>query len=775
MTHAHPPPAALGAALLFVGACYSPPPLQELAPGPAVVQVEVVARLPVPAHGPTDLRALPDGDILVLDGDHGRLWRLPGAGGDPTATALPPGAATRLAADGDQTWLVGPGAPLRRLGPDLGVVVEVDLGDAAEGLISVAAAGGALRLGDRRGRIWTATPEGELGRGAAPPPANDAAGAAIVDLVPSGDGWLAVDAEGARVLELDAAGRFTGSLGRYGRWAGTLAHPKSALALGEGDVLIADSDLDALQVFSQQGGGLLGLLATADGPLRPAHPVSVRAGRTPDEVLVLDADPAGASVLVLRFGEHARETARETAGVRRLRTRLDDGRQTASAGTCAQCHDGLVRGGQSALDPSLRHHPRDTQVADLLPEGVEVDGVAEDGTLDCGTCHTPHGGGEAFLRRDRAGDALCTGCHTEDAHSRADTAAGGGHKTGAALRDALAARDSADAGGCLACHAPHAAEGEPLLRALDGEQACGTCHADKAETAGSHPRQGALPPTRAAAPTDAHGQVTCRTCHALTDGHGPALLRTPEAQLCTTCHDGVAHGGRGGPACLDCHAAHDAPPGEALLATRPHAGAGDARGCLSCHGDDAHPPGQAGHPVATATGADGQALDCASCHGPHAPAPTGTCADCHETQASAGGHGTATCADCHPAHEAAPTGAGGANPASAPCLACHGPGGGSGGATALTSWTHPTPLFEESAPGWPAAQGLTFFDDNGAPVPPGTEGALACASCHETHGGGIDHLRKDGWKPVCASCHGAESLLLYRGFHADRTDTGPRP
>ncbi len=719
--------------LAALAGCYSPPPLQPLAPGLATVSVEVVARLPVPAHGATDVRALADGDVLVLQDT--RLWRLDRDGADLVAVDLAFGPATRMAPAGEGTWLVGPDAPLRRVGEDGAILEKVD----GDGALAIGVAGGRLRFTDREGHTWA--PDA-----AAVPlhAAHDAASVALVDLAPRPGGWFAVDAAGARVLLLDDAGAVTRSIGRFGTWAGALAHPKSALSLDADTVLVGDTDLDALQAFDAGDGRLVGLLATSDGPLRPDHPIAVRPGHAPDEVLVLDAAPTDPAVLVVRLPGAALAAARETSTTRRLRTVLREGHDPDAPSTCIQCHDGLVRDGRAALDPGRAHHPRDVRL-----EGLAIDGLSADGTMDCGTCHTPHAGGDAFLRRDRAEDGLCGACHSEDPHS-SGVSGEGAHPSGAALRQALAARGEAG-GDCLTCHTPHAAVADPLLRSLDGEAACSGCHADRAVTVGSHPRAGAHPRVGATAPVDAHGQVTCRSCHTLTDGVGPALLRSRDGG-CVSCHDAVAHGRR---ACLDCHAVHDAQAPDALLATHP--ASGDARGCSDCH---AGPGQEAGHPVASARP---DPLDCETCHAAHAPAPSKTCAQCHEEQGAAGGHGRATCLDCHPAHTAGPADR---PPGPEQCLACHGP---SGAATLLATWTHPTPLFEDSAPGWPAAQGLTFYDDHGAPVAAGQPGALTCASCHTTHGPeGRDHLRRDGWKPVCASCHGAEALLLYRGFHEAR-------
>jgi hypothetical protein len=59
-------------------------------------------------------------------------------------------------------------------------------------------------------------------------------------------------------------------------------------------------------------------------------------------------------------------------------------------------------------------------------------------------------------------------------------------------------------------------------------------------------------------------------------------------------------------------------------------------------------------------------------------------------------------------------------------------------------------------------------------VPAGESGALACATCHWTHGpeGAVDSLRRRGWEFPCASCHGDDALPLYRYFHQPERRAG---
>jgi hypothetical protein len=127
-----------------------------------------------------------------------------------------------------------------------------------------------------------------------------------------------------------------------------------------------------------------------------------------------------------------------------------------------------------------------------------------------------------------------------------------------------------------------------------------------------------------------------------------------------------------------------------------------------------------------------------------------------------------TCLSCHPPH----AGKGYAQPAygqvnrrSRPCLACHVDERSS--APQVYGYEHPLHVFDAEGGRWGALTGLPLFDEHGRVVADGESGALTCNSCHSNHGpdAGPEHLRRPGWQKACASCHGADSLALYRYFH----------
>lgn len=169
--------------------------------------------------------------------------------------------------------------------------------------------------------------------------------------------------------------------------------------------------------------------------------------------------------------------------------------------------------------------------------------------------------------------------------------------------------------------------------------------------------------------------------------------------------------------------------------------------------------GSVGHPV----GRGG--VQCTSCHDPHAPdADPPACATCHD-DADRGGHGAVTCAECHRPHEAPRLATAATDPAARRCLACH---QGGGDAPQLARWSHPADVFTPEGGRWTPLAGIALFDTEGRAVGNDENGALSCASCHETHRSGLDHLRKPGVVEACAACHGDDARELYLWFHRNR-------
>ncbi len=812
-----------------VGCGLLAPSLDPLVETPRVVEVTEAWTVPTEGLLPTDLEALPDGGFAVLDGYHERLFLFDG---DRRQAGILEGAGSwsqvvRMApATGGGWWLAA---------PEEGAVLQVGATGAVERLLPVAGetpdavpvavreVAGHLAVGLRTGGIRTVDPETGAVLTTRETDVDGLAFGSISDLVVAPDGGLhAADALGHKVHLLSPEGAPTSWFGRLGYWIGYLSKPKG-LALGpEGTVLVADTALGAVQLFTAEGAPL-GVLAGPDGiALRFEHPIAVEPlGSTGETFAVLDAGTA--TVHGLTLTSEALAEAQASVDLRHLRHPLADP-HAAGAGLggalCLECHDGTVNDDRHVWDATLSHHPYDIVPDRELPAFFPL----EDGRLVCGSCHSPHGlstleevqgvegeegtghlirhasPGDLFTRVGRERSELCLSCHEDAAHETLLESLGlegtRGHPVGSALVEALGAREAEPGpaglpagidGGCLSCHATHGAEGPGLLSAaaVEGE-ACLSCHPDQARAGLNHPlgaEVAAHVPARAheVLPIGRRGH-TCGTCHDLVEGRGTALVRAPGGStgaLCASCHDpaylrgphGRVHGAQD-LSCLGCHDLHGAPT---LLSTLSAAGPGDPQGCMDCHrpegvaGASGVHPGVHGHPVAL------EGLECSSCHpsAHHPDRDLATCGSCHEVEHEAegrGGHGGLECAACHPVHTESPPDPAYAdvNPRSARCLSCHAPGE-AGARREVEAWDHPTPVFLPDGTRWTPLGHLPLFDAEGEALPPGENGDLTCSSCHLTHGPHdaqpADKLRRPGWREACASCHGQEALVLYRYFH----------
>lgn len=763
----------------------------------------LLGELPLGSGRPVRLAAAEDGGAWAVD-----------PGGDGDAPAL-----LHLGRDGAVDRLL-PFAPPDE--PDAAPVAAVDTG--AE-----------LVVADRAGHLhWIDATTGEARR-RVDLTTGDTPLTFAADLGRDGDGLYVVDPLGARVARLAADGSPRSGFGRFGVWAGRLFQPKAAAPVGEG-WLVVDSALGAVQAFDREG-ELVGLLGDGAEVLRVGHPIAVRAlPGSADTFAVLDARPARLDVVRLSgplpaapdtpFLRYALlDPRKDPGGVQGEGcVGCHDGlvRDDREAWDPARAHHPVGVKPERAL-PSFFPLDDEGKIACTTchsPHGVVDADDARAQDASARPVLVRHASeGDPFLRLTGGDDALCVACHEGVGHVGAAgrmEGTGDGHPTGSALLAALERRggdaEEALAGTCLGCHAPHGATGPSLTRSPVDGKLCVGCHTDKGVGARNHPlgrSVGAdVPPARASAHLTLarDGGPACLTCHDLVEGGGRALLRSPEdgGVLCLACHSdrqAVAEGPhavvgpRGGPACLGCHDPHGADREAHLLTTVAGARAGDPSGCTTCHGPDhAVAPGVAGHPVDGRALADGSALTCQSCHDPHGPAPArlaggtaqgpSTCLACHSEQAhakEAGGHGSAQCLDCHPAHEPVALARGETNPASRRCLACHAPGAG-GDAPRVAAWEHPAPMFTPDGARWTPLAGLPLFSEAGVEVPAGQNGDLTCQSCHVVHGpdtkaegGTTDHLRRaTGWQEACASCHGADALVLYRYVHRpDRRKEAP--
>lgn len=681
--------------LLLLSACERPG-LPELSDGPHRVTAQVLWTVELDAHQPTDVLSTPDGGLWVLDSYDQQIQRF-----DARQQPLPPlslpswtrPSRLAVAAQGG-AWLADPLGNLVRIDAQGDLQAPLDLASLGEGAAPVAALEhqGRLFVADRHGGVDVIdATTGALLRSVD----QDADGRPVrlvTDLLigPTGE-VLLIDTLRTAVHVLGEEG-VTSSWGHFGMWAGALMKPKSAALAPEGTVLVADTALDVLQLFDDQGHAI-GMVATADGQvLRPGHPIAVDAVGV-DEFLVLDASVPSVTRLRIPAEEirAATERSRTTHALRHpLREDQGQGVAGAQGDTCLQCHDGLVLDDRQVWQDDLDHHPVDVVPDYEVPAFFPLD---DQGRLRCTTCHSPHGASSAtdaaavadeegrlatarhwsddefFTRLERGDSALCEACHTDAAHDDAIDRlglSGSTHPVGSALEDALAKR-AAEQGsplddvqkGCLGCHSPHAAEGKALLRAAGDGKGCIACHEGHADSRRSHPvgAAGDRPRVREASqiPVDREGQVDCSSCHQLVGGSADQLLRSPAdgGDLCVACHDervkmlsgphGRVPGAHGTP-CLGCHDVHDE-PSDALLTTMV-GGPADPNGCLDCHGRGkkhavrGQSPGERGHPV------DGKLHD----SGDSGTKDSGT----KDSGSKDSGQQPLTCASCHDAHRPEP-------------------------------------------------------------------------------------------------------------------------
>lgn len=776
------------------------------------VPVREIASVPLDSVVPTDLLVRSDGTVLVLDGYRGRILAF-GADG---AARGPWGAGglgrpTRIseAADGG-VWAALPG-----LDRDPGLILHLDGDgrmdravaprDAAGPLhpVDVLESGGSLVIADRAGGVrWIDPIAGTVTRALDEVAGEDLR--RVVDLAASGDDLFAADTLAPRIIAVPKAGDMHG-FGRTGLAVGRLARP-TAVAPLPGGLLVSDSVLGAIQAFDL-GGDVIGALAGPDGPVKLGHPTAVRtAGSAPIHVAVLEGDPARLHL----FEMDPLPAAPPPALVRTTLVPVEPDPAGKDGASCLQCHDGLVLDSREVWDPARKHHPVGVVPKEKLPDIFDLD---DQGRMVCSTCHSPHGVADApekdaptlrhqsptspFQRLAKDADRLCVACHAGDEH--ADMGASTlstvqGHPTGPALVSALTKRgDDPTKATCLSCHAMHGATGEHAMRDPGDGATCLGCHESVGEAGNNHvlgrvPGKDLLATGRGEhVALAADGGIGCLTCHDVQGDANHQLLRQlPNgAAVCLDCHAarkdlaGSPHARlekAGTPTCVACHDLHGGSREERFLTA---GGPGDPGGCLSCHGaGEAHAPksgkpGVLGHPVTGGQIAGKEGATCLSCHDAHEaslPEPA-TCESCHAEQADAahrGGHGSATCLDCHPAHHEPATVAG-ANPASARCLACHGPKG-APNTPKIASWEHPAPMFLPDGTRWTPLGGLVLFDADGSPKAPNENGELTCQTCHLVHGpsdAADDHLRRagDGWKQACSSCHGDDALAYYRYFH----------
>jgi predicted CXXCH cytochrome family protein len=184
------------------------------------------------------------------------------------------------------------------------------------------------------------------------------------------------------------------------------------------------------------------------------------------------------------------------------------------------------------------------------------------GDTDCNACHDPHASPlKGLVRANQhrpfaAGN--CQQCHGEVGRA-GSFAVGGGiqemcldcHKSQESYRRAENKHIMTTGESCVACHNPHASNGEALL-VRDQFDLCMSCHFNDQPN-----------PDKTHYVT--HDGMDCVQCHLPHGGDDPQLLITRGSQLCAGCHErahAVSH-----------------PAGDDIIDPR----TGEGMHCLSCH------------------------------------------------------------------------------------------------------------------------------------------------------------------------------------------------
>ncbi len=282
-------------------------------------------------------------------------------------------------------------------------------------------------------------------------------------------------------------------------------------------------------------------------------------------------------------------------------------------GRCVDCHDshGGDRDHLLTRDAEALCSDCHAEVADWAARPVQHAPFAGG---DCAECHDPHASDYQGLAT-RAGTEVCTSCHEVDlsfrtAHSGypvEQRACQECHDPHASETPGLFRRSvhlPFTEGRCVDCHALPASN-DPFRLKQPMARLCGDCHEDAVTASLESPF-----------PHVSGGGADCGACHNPHSADGDALLRGEQEELCVSCHDpggaSSGHEGRflshGEMACTGCHAPHGA--GEPVLLARNNVDL-----CGDCHSHQhtvVHPMGEGSRDPRT-----GQEMDCLSCHSMH--------------------------------------------------------------------------------------------------------------------------------------------------------------
>jgi predicted CXXCH cytochrome family protein len=201
-----------------------------------------------------------------------------------------------------------------------------------------------------------------------------------------------------------------------------------------------------------------------------------------------------------------------------------------AADDCLSCHLPHASPRERLLNetpPHLCHGCHDPSDADLAASHLDADLAS----LQCTTCHSPHGEGQPHLLAKNVHEPLldgCDSCHDAGAGSLFEQGESAlclmcHEETGDAAASAAVPHAALEISRCVDCHDPHASRQEHLI-ALPAGGTCLACHEDQATGPEEVP----------------HGVIEtigCRACHEPHGGSRPKLLRAAGAELCLACHE----------------------------------------------------------------------------------------------------------------------------------------------------------------------------------------------------------------------------------------------
>ncbi len=447
---------------------------------------------------------------------------------------------------------------------------------------------------------------------------------------------------------------------------------------------------------------------------------------------------------------------------------------------CHTCHADYVKG------PELGTHPLTDLPFAMPPELVAAGAQAgpKNDRIICQTCHTPHGAREdRLLVRGTQTGQLCQTCHERlrptlwrpdvtREHPQNPPLSSDAQRN--AIHDMGTKTGAGDTLICLSCHKVHngLAGRYMLADTLENSRLCIRCHPDRATLFGTgHDLRTSAPSEQNRLGQTPQQSGPCGACHSFHQfARRPAPETLDPTGFCATCHrEGeCAQKATGLPFS---HPAQVEPENMTALVDlvlyadqpgRPR----DRLACLTCHN-----PHDTKHPHFLRDESDRL---CATCHADKADSLTGPHDFTDRPElVNARGKSAAQagkCGFCHGVHDAlSPAMWVATDPPPRRlddwCLVCHREEGLAG--KPAPQLRHPTgPATRGKLPA--NAASLPLFNPQGHLAP---DGMLACASCHDPHGGsGGKHLvrmaQDADTDAFCLDCH-ADMKTIAASMHRD--------